>query len=149
MIPFILYETTLWNFLSVFDPLLEGYLSIIFSLLLWFMLTYPFFRFLKNGLLDTFYIIFTTILIGSVLAFFGFPSVIVGLIMVIFYILIMRHVAKMNDRATIELTIKLGVFLSVFSLLEGIVRTILMLILIMWFFLESEKNRPKKDKKEE
>lgn len=137
------YQTTLWNFLGTFDPLLDGFSSIIFSLIIWFLLTYPFFRNQKNGFEKSFGIILLTTFIGMILSFFGLAPMLVGLIMVICYILIMKKEGNMDNKQTLILTTKLGTFLSIFSLMHGTIRTMLMLMLIFYFFYLSEKNKKK------
>lgn len=137
------YETTLWNFLGTFDPLLDGFVSIVFAFIIWFLLTYPFFRYQKNGFEKSFWIILLTIFIGMILSFFGLAPVLVGLSMVACYILILKKETNLDTKQTLILTTKLSSFFIVFSLLHGTIRTILMLLLIAYFFYLGEKEKKK------
>lgn len=139
------FNTPLWNHLFTFDPLADGFFSILFTLIILFLFIYPSQRKEKGAIEKTFYLILPPLLFSMIVSIFTESSLFSGITLIVVLITHLKFTSKFSNKDYAIILIQLTGLFIIFAVLDSTLKLIILLILILKFFFDSaqEDNKEK------
>jgi hypothetical protein len=138
------FNTPLWNHFSGFDPLAGGAIGLIFIMMILFLFIYPSQRNSKNAMEKTFYLMLPPILFSMIVSYFIQSSLLAGITLILVYLVHLKFTAKLKNYTILIISLQLTGLFILFSILDSTLKLIIMLIMLLKFFFESETKKEKK-----